>query len=102
MEGQKCNKCNEFREYKYFHKANSTINGYLHTCIDCLRKQRQEKEKKLKEGYSPIDISNDKIAIEGAQKVLTNIGYMLDVPEYPVWKQFRQRIFEKYGIDLYK
>jgi len=102
MEGQKCRKCNEIRDFKYFHKAPSTINGLLHTCVDCLRKERQDKEQKIKEGYSHLDLANDKSNIEGAKEILTRMGYMLDVPEYPVWKQFRTRIKDKYGIDLYK
>ena len=100
MEGRICVRCNEFKLWEYFPNHKSFLSGRASACKECIAKRRTEKKLLFKETKSALASSMDEPTKKGAEIVLTSLGYELYNPENPVYLQFEERMWVKYGITL--
>lgn len=93
METKKCNTCNITKQITEYHKRTANYDGWDNKCKECRRALV----------FNPqglIDAA-EKVRIP-AEEVLTDMGYELYNDDNPIWRQFRQRIIDKKGIDLFE
>ena len=87
---KRCPRCNITRPEADYHRRQASADGLDTYCRIC-----RSGEMKIP---TTLETTQDEYVREGAEKVLTNLGYELYNPDRPIWKQFNQRCKVKYGI----
>lgn len=87
---KKCPRCKVSRTEEYYHRRQASADGLDTYCKICRNTELKEP--------TTLETTQDPYVKEGAEKVLTNLGYELYNPDRPIWKQFNQRCKVKYGI----
>lgn len=91
-----CNFCNIEKPYTEYFKAKSNADGYMSVCKKC-QLFRVNNKMKL-EDYKGK--GRDEL-IKETKIVLSNLGYEVDNPDNPVYKQFNRRfLIWKYSRGL--
>ena len=90
MEEKRCPRCEIIRPLGEYYVRNVAANGRDTYCKICRLKERSK--------ATSLETTQDEFVKEGAEKVLTNLGYEIYNPENPVYLQFNERIRERYGI----
>ena len=87
---KKCPRCEIIRPFEEYYVRNIARDGRDTYCKICRLKERSK--------ATSLETTQDEYVKEGAEKVLTNLGYELYNPENPVYRQFNERMKERYGI----
>lgn len=92
MEQKKCNKCGIVKPYCDFHNRKASSDGYDLHCKECRR--GYVPSPKL-EDYKDNTHNYERIG-RHTEEILTALGYELYNEDYPVHKQFEERMATKY------
>jgi len=81
-----CKNCNTEKPYTDYFKAKSNSDGYMCVCKECQYK-RVHNNMKLEDYIG----KNYKDIIKQTKIILTNLGYDINNPNNPVYRQFNRR-----------
>ena len=85
---KRCPRCDENKPDDAFHKRTASADGLDTYCRDC-----RNNEIKMP---TTLESTSDEYVREGAEKILTALGYELYNANNPIHKQFDERIATKY------
>jgi len=88
MKEQTCRICNETKDITEYHKNGSYLSGYLTICKKCVS-ERVKKSNKTLEKESNVLVKSE------VERILTTIGYDLNKPIYPQFKDYVGRRWGK-------
>jgi superfamily II helicase len=81
-----CSRCDEVKNITDFYACNTCKSGKSSICKKCyLEKYRHDTYKSVP-NRKRVDTDR-----EEAERLLSNIGYELNNPDNPIWKQFLER-----------
>lgn len=84
-----CRRCNITKDENEFHRRTMSADGLDIYCKDC-----RNSEVRMP---TNLESTTDAYVREGAEKVLTALGYELYNQDNPIHKQFDERMATKYG-----
>lgn len=90
---KKCIFCKINKPFTDYHKRSVSPDGFDNRCKECRRF--------LVNNPQGLEDADEKNRIP-AEEILEAMGYELYNPDRPIWEQFRQRIIDKKGIDLFE
>lgn len=85
-----CPRCNTLKPHTEYHKRTMSSDGLDGTCKVCRRE--------MFNGASGLEESRDDSIREGAEELLTRMGFELYNKDNPVHKQFEERLATKNRI----
>ena len=99
MERKICTKCNIEKSLEDFDLNEYGSKGRAARCKECRRIIDRERAELKRTGITDLELCTDDYVREGAEEVLTALGYTLYNKDNPVYLQFKRRL-ERKGIFL--
>ena len=90
MEEKTCPRCKITKPEYDYHRRSASADGLDTYCKSCRNGELRTP--------TTLESCQDEFVKVGAEKVLTNLGYEIYNPDNPVYRQFNERIRERYGI----